>query len=69
MNDPNATTDDLLEDLEIEFRELVEAGDPRALEYAIEHASPLWVAQEFSKRVKETEEMKEEWAAEAAEAA
>jgi hypothetical protein len=66
MNDPNAPTDDLLEDLEIEFRELVEAGDPRALEYAIEHAAPLWVAQEFAKRVKATEEMLAEWQEEAA---
>jgi hypothetical protein len=57
MNDPNHTDDPLLEDLEIEFRGLVEAGDPRALEYAIEHASPLWVAQEFAKRVSATEEM------------
>jgi hypothetical protein len=62
MNDPNHTDDPLLDDLETQFRELVEAGDPRALEYAIEHASPLWVAREFAKRVAATEEMKEEWA-------
>lgn len=57
MNDPNHTDDPLLDDLEAEFRELVEAGDPRALEYAIEHASPLWVAREFQKRLAATEEM------------
>jgi hypothetical protein len=65
MNDPNTTTDDLQEDLETQFRELVEAGDPQALDYAIEHASPLWVAQEFTKRVAATEEMVAEWAEEA----
>jgi hypothetical protein len=67
MNDPNTTDHDpLVDDLEEQFRQLVEAGDPRALEYAIEHASPLWVAQEFAKRVAATEEMVAGWAEEAA---
>jgi hypothetical protein len=66
MNDPNTTTDGLLDDLEEQFRGLVEAGDPGALEYAIEHATPQWVAQEFAKRVAAAEEMRAEWAEEAA---
>lgn len=66
MNDPNTTDDGLIDDLEDEFRGLVEGGDPGALEYAIEHASPLWVAQEFAKRVAATEEMVAEWREEAA---
>lgn len=66
MNDPNDTDDGLIEDLEEEFRGLVEAGDPGALEYAIEHASPLWVAREFQKRIAATEQMLAEWAEEAA---
>lgn len=66
MNDPNDTDDGLLDDLEEEFRELVEAGDPRALEYAIEHATPLWAAREYPKRVAAAEEMVAEWREEAA---
>lgn len=65
MNDPN-TTDDLLDDLEAEFEELLENGDRVALDYAIEVAAPLWAAQELRKRVAATEEMVSEWAEEAA---
>ena len=65
MNDPNATDDDaLLEDLEIEFVELMAKNDPRAVAYAIQVAAPLWAARELPKRVAEFTEMRAEWAQE-----
>lgn len=65
MNDPN-TTDDLLDDLEAEFEELLEKGDRVTLDYAVEVAAPLWAAQELRKRVTATQEMLAEWREEAA---
>lgn len=68
MNDPNHTDYDraLLDDLEAEFAGLAAAGNPSALAYAIEVATPLWALAELPKRVAATEEMVAEWAAEAA---
>jgi hypothetical protein len=67
MNDPNDTDadDGLLEDLEMEFVELIAKGDPRAVAYAIQVAAPLWAARELPKRLTAIKEMVEDWAEEA----
>ena len=39
MNDPNATHDGLLDDLEAEFMALCEKGDRNAVRYAIEESA------------------------------